>query len=218
MERKTRELLPMQVFPAQVKKVAEEERTCTVRVNDNVDFFDVKLYAVTDKSLKGFCLIPAIDSTVLVARIANGNDLYVCSFSEVEKVLGTIGDKVEFCLEEEAFSFVGKGNGEDKKVSLKISAGNVTVDAKEIVFNGGNKGGLININDLTTKINEFIDKFNQHTHQVDSITVPGNGLIAPTGGGNVTGSSTATEGNVKVSGSQVSKLNQTDYEDTKVKH
>lgn len=228
MERKTRELLPMQVFPAQVKEVAEEERTCIVRVNDNVDFFDVKLYAVTDKSLKGFCLIPAIDSTVLVARIANANDLYVCSFSEVDKVLGTIGDKVEFSADKESLHYkvdktdmTVKSNDiqvKTEKVTFTVSDSKVTVDAEEFSFNGGNKGGLININDLTTKINEFIDKFNQHTHQVDSITVPGNGLIAPTGGGNVTGSSTATEGNVKVSGSQVSKLNQTDYEDTKVKH
>lgn len=207
MERKTREMLPMQVFPAQVKKVAEEERTCTVRVNDNVDFFDVKLYAVTDKSLKGFCLIPAIDSTVLVARIANGNDLYVCSFSEVDKVLGTIGDKVEFCLEEDSCSFTGKGEDDTEVVALKISKGKVTVDAKEIVFNNGENDSLININTLTAKINELVKTFNGHTHQIPSFA------------GTLDGT-TVTAGEVPLSAptSKANNLDKKDYEDTKVKH
>lgn len=215
MERKTRELLPMQVFPALVKEVAEEERTCTVRVNDNVDFFDVRLYAVTDKSLKGFCLIPAIDSTVLVARIANGNDLYVCSFSEVDKVLGTIGEHTSLIMEDEHLQL------KTENVTVDISGDKVEVNANKeegIIINGGNNQGLVKIKELTGKINEFIDKFNQHTHQVDSITVPGNGLSAPTGGGAVTGSATSTEGNVKAPENKASKLSQTDYEDTKVKH
>lgn len=34
-----------------------------------------------------------------------------------------------------------------------------------IVINGGKLGGLINIEQLTNKINELVDTFNSHTHQ-----------------------------------------------------
>lgn len=204
MERKTRELLPMQVFPAQVKKVAEEERTCTVRVNDNVDFFDVKLYAVTDKSLKGFCLIPAIDSTVLVARIANGNDLYVCSFSEVDKVLGTIGKHTNLLVEDEHLLL------KTENVTVEVEKDTVTVDADKeggIVINGGKNNGLIKINDLTAKINELVNTFNGHTHQIPSFT------------GTLSGTAvTAAEVPLSAPTSNANCLNKQDYEDTKVKH
>lgn len=163
MERKTRELLPMQVFPAQVKEVAEEERTCTVRVNDNVDFFDVKLYAVTDKSLKGFCLIPAIDSTVLVARIANGNDLYVCSFSEVDKVLGTIGDNTSLTVENEHIEL------KTEKVTVDVSGDKVSVDAEEISLQFGDGNGMLTTKKLADTLKNLIEKFNGHTHMISSI-------------------------------------------------
>lgn len=35
-----------------------------------------------------------------------------------------------------------------------------------IQINGGNNGGLININDLVNKLNELVNVFNNHTHQV----------------------------------------------------
>lgn len=220
MERKTRELLPMQVFPAQVKKVAEEERTCTVRVNDNVDFFDVKLYAVTDKSLKGFCLIPAIDSTVLVARIANGNDLYVCSFSEVEKVLGTIGDKVEFCLEEEQLHYKNdqtdvtvKSNDiqvKTENVTFTVSDKQVTVKAQKVVFNDGKKGGLININDLAAYIDDIADKFNAHTHIFATGTIAVSGAV-----GSLSNTTPITSPAPK---STVTKVASSKYEDSTITH
>ena len=161
MERKAQELIPLQVFPAQVKEVDENNHTCTVRVNDNVDLYEVKLYAVTDKDLKGFCLIPAKDSQVLVARIANGNDLFVCSFSVVDKVLGTIGEHTSLLVEDEHLLL------ETEKVTIDVAKDKVTVDADKeegIVINGGNNQGLVKIKELTDKINEFVDTFNKHTH------------------------------------------------------
>lgn len=155
MEKKTGQLIPMQVFPAVVKEVDEERRTCTVRVNDNVDFYDVRLYAVTDKELKGFCLLPAVDSQVLVARIANGNELYVCSFSVVEKVLGTIGDKVEIAVDKESLSYkcdkteaTIKSNDiqvKTEKVTFGVSDSQVTVKADQVVFNDGENKGFVKV-------------------------------------------------------------------------
>lgn len=34
----------------------------------------------------------------------------------------------------------------------------------EVVLNGGEKGGIINVADLTAKLNQLVDDFNKHTH------------------------------------------------------
>ena len=141
VERKAQELIPLQVFPAQVKEVDENNRTCTVRVNDNVDLYEVKLYAVTDKDLKGFCLLPAKDSQVLVARIANGNDLFVCLFSVVDKVVGTVGSDT----------------------SIDVTEDEIKINAKKIEFNGGKNGGLAIAEKIETnlgKITTYLDNMN----------------------------------------------------------
>lgn len=63
-------------------------------------------------------------------------------------------------------------------VSLEINGQNVMMDATLFKFNGGNKGGLINITDLVTKLNNLENKvntiistYNSHTHtETDSVT------------------------------------------------
>lgn len=40
----------------------------------------------------------------------------------------------------------------------------IEVDTDKIIFNGGENKGLIQIEKLTQKLNELVDKFNQHTH------------------------------------------------------
>ena len=164
----TRGMIPIQVFPAVVSEVDETARTCKVKVNDNVEFEDVRLYAVVDDSLKGFCLIPAVDSMVLVGRIGNGNELYVVSFSEVDKVLGTIGDNVEIAIDKESLSYkcdkteiaieeeslsckvdkteiAVKSNDVQIKmdgVTFAVADKKVTIDADEIDLNGTNNSGV----------------------------------------------------------------------------
>lgn len=160
--RKAKDLVPLQVFPAVVKEVDEDLRTCTVRVNGNVDFEDVRLYALTDADLKGFCLIPAVDSTVLVARIANSNELFVAMFSVVDKVLGTIGDKAEFTADGEQLRYINdktdimvksaKLTAKLDGVTLEITENKVKVDADEIVLNGGNNKGVANVDDIKSNL------------------------------------------------------------------
>ena len=210
MERKAQELIPLQVFPAQVKEVDENNRTCTVRVNDNVDLYDVKLYAVTDKDLKGFCLLPAKDSQVLVARIANGNDLYVCMFSVVDKVVGTIGEHTSLLVEDEHLLL------ETEKVTVEVAKDKVTVDADKeegIVINGGNNQGLVKIKELTDKINALVDSFNNHTHTIETIdsTVS---VSMP----DLTGTGVAAAVTVPTPDNPAQKLDKSAYEDTKIKH
>lgn len=160
--RKAKDLVPLQVFPAVVKEVDEDLRTCTVRVNGNVDFEDVRLYALADADLKGFCLIPAVDSTVLVARIANSNELFVAMFSVVDKVLGTIGDKAEFTADGEQLRYVNDKTDIMVKsaeltakldgVTLAMKDNKVKVDADEIVLNGGNNKGVANVDDIKSNL------------------------------------------------------------------
>lgn len=79
--------------------------------------------------------------------------------------------------------------------SMEITAGT------EIIINGGSNGGVININELTDKINAFVDKYNGHTHVVST-----------------TGSATAQSGTAATTTSVANKLDKKDYEDVKLKH
>lgn len=76
------------------------------------------------------------------------------------------------------------------------------VDAVErIIINDGELGGLVNIIELTAKINELIDAFNTHTHLV-----------------NTTGSATAQTGTAQAIASPAIKLDKKDYEDITITH
>lgn len=81
-------------------------------------------------------------------------------------------------------------------------ADKVLIDTNtEIVINGGKNGGLINIKELTNKINALVDAFNNHIHQVSTA-----------------GSATAQTGTAAAVATKAAKLNKSDYEDEKVKH
>ena len=79
-----------------------------------------------------------------------------------------------------------------------------------ITINEGKLGGLVNIEDLTDKLNGLVDKFNNHTHMLDIGTV-------------VVQGSPATQSNaspiiVPSIDSAAEKFNKSDYEDTNIKH
>ena len=76
----------------------------------------------------------------------------------------------------------------------------VVDQAESITINGGKLGGLINIAALTDKINELVDRFNSHTHQLTGVQ-PGSGSV------------TAPAPIVKAD-----KFNKNDYEDNKITH
>lgn len=69
------------------------------------------------------------------------------------------------------------------KVGTVVTMGSLSGDMAELVVvqvdhverievNGGLLGGLVNIGELTAKINELVDAFNSHTHQV-TVVHPG---------------------------------------------
>lgn len=80
------------VFPAVVTEVNEEEFTCTVKRDGQVDYFDVRLRGLVKAELQGFAFIPKLESIVLVARIGKSNELFVCQFTEIDKVVFTDND------------------------------------------------------------------------------------------------------------------------------
>lgn len=90
-------------------------------------------------------------------------------------------------------------------VALKVD------EIENIKVNGGKLGGLINIEDLTDKLNELVDEvnrlkdtFNRHTHKVST-----------------KGSPTAQEGDafpVTTQASAATRFKKDDYEDTTIMH
>ncbi len=81
-----------QVFLGTVTEVNEDEFTCTVKRDDQVDYFDVRLRGLVKAELQGFAFIPRLQSTVLVCRIGKSNELFVCQFTEIDKMIFTDND------------------------------------------------------------------------------------------------------------------------------
>lgn len=74
-------------------------------------------------------------------------------------------------------------------------------EIESITINGGNLGGLVNIASLTEKLNDLVDKFNNHTHSVST-----------------KGTATAQAGTAAATLNQANPFNENDYEDEKIKH
>jgi hypothetical protein len=114
-----------QIFLATVKEVNEDEFTCTVEVNADIKYIDVRLRSIIDPDKKGFCFIPKIESLVQVGRIGNSNELYVAMFSEVDKVLLFSGS-LELTIDQDKVE-LKKGD----KISLLIKDDQVLITADQ---------------------------------------------------------------------------------------
>lgn len=123
------------VFQAIVTVVDEKEFTCEVKRDGAVDYFDVRLRGLVKPDLKGFAFIPAIGSTVLVCRIGRSNELFVCQYTEVDKVIFTSGDISLTCNQEKIE--VLKGD----KLTVLIDTESITMKADQATIKAGT-GGL----------------------------------------------------------------------------
>jgi hypothetical protein len=81
----------------------------------------------------------------------------------------------------------------DKRTLMVVAFSEVDT----ITINGGNLGGLVNVAQLTNKLNQLVNTFNTHIHPA------------------VLGESPVT---VSVTASQAATFSKSDYEDTKIKH
>lgn len=77
-----------------IVSVDESSRTCNVQVG-GVVYEGVLLYAIENTALKGMTPVPAKDSGVILGRIGSSNRRFVAMYSEIDKVLLTIGDKLQ---------------------------------------------------------------------------------------------------------------------------
>lgn len=98
--------------------------------------------------------------------------------------------------------------------SLSGDLSNVAVlsvdEIESIEINGGGNGGLINIQTLTDRINALVDKFNSHTHTLQT------GAVAVSGPSGA--SSNPQPITVPAVTSKADRLSKDDYEDTTIKH
>lgn len=186
-----------------VQSVDEKARTCDVQVG-GVVYEGVLLYAIENQELTGFVMIPSKDSGVLVGRIDGGNRLHVVMFSQVDKVIFTAGEKVRFSCDATNAVYT------NDKISMRAEGNKIEVSADNIIINGGDLGGLVNIEPLTQKVNDLITAFNGHTHTI------------PTGGVAVAGTPAAQNNpapiQVPAPIAQHPEVKRGDYEDTNVKH
>lgn len=127
----------------------------------------------------GFLIVPKVDSTVIVAN-SNRNDYYVWMYSDIDKVVCVIDNNNSFEFSKDGF-----------------------------VWNGGQKGGLVNIEQQTTKINS---RFTTIKNALASVFAGIDSSIASLGG---TSTASATWTAQTVSDQD---LNKNDFEDTKIKH
>lgn len=99
---------------------------------------------------------------------------------------------------QDSFVLVTAIDGAEFFVSQFSEIENITLDVNtDIIINGGQNGGIVNINDLVDKLNALVQSFNSHTHDVAV--------------GNAAGTAAATA-------NQASIFNKADFEDTKIKH
>lgn len=137
-----------------VEEVSEEMRTCKVRLG-NVILHNVLLYSVEKKELRGFVFIPKKGSPVLISRIG-GNRYYVEMFSEVDKVILTIGDKTLFEVTEKGFRMDRGAAGIKKTLSDLCDA----ICALTVTTAVGPSGAPINVaqfKQIKEELNDFLE-------------------------------------------------------------
>lgn len=122
-----------QVFQGIVTEVNEEEFTCTIQRDKQVNYFDVRLRGLIKAELQGFAFIPKLQSTVLVCRIGKSNELFVCQFTEIDKVVFT-GSDLEVIIDTENIDIK---KGEKMAVHVDVEKLEVTNDKVKVLHEAG---------------------------------------------------------------------------------
>lgn len=152
---------PHQVFQVVVTEIDETNLSCTVRKNDEINYYDVRLQAVINEKLTGAAFIPKIGSIVLVARIGNSDEVFITRFSEIEKIIYTAGEnkKISFSadLEKAELKWGDKVTVTVNEDTVKLANDQSTFEMKgdKIVLNGGESGGLVLVEKLEQNLNNL---------------------------------------------------------------
>lgn len=143
------------VFQAVVSKVDEKKFTCEVKRSNEVTYFNVRLRGLVNPNLKGIALIPAIGSTVLVCRIGNSNQLFVCQYTEVDKLLFTSGDFSLTCDQDKVELLKGDNlsvTADAESITMKAGQATVKATTGGLTLSKGSSGLKKTLNDLLTAI------------------------------------------------------------------
>ncbi len=182
-----------------VSAVDKDARTVDVEpINEDAPILGVNLQANQESTL-GVVQFPREGSYVAVAMLSGYEAGVVVLTDDVESIEVNINDGTKLTLTEDG-------------ISLNVKDGiTLDIDDKAAVFNGGDLGGLIKIEELTNKINALvntvnalIDNYNAHTH-ITTATVsasPTPGVISP----------------IVAPALKAQTFKAKDYEDDKVKH
>lgn len=144
------------VIQGVVTEVNEDEFTCTVRVDDAVDYFDVRLRGLVDGALKGFAFIPKAQSVVLVCPIGGSNELFVCQYTEIDKLIFT-----------------------DNNLKLTIDTEKLELERDNVTITSDGSSTVIKASDATATVNT--DGIELKTGS-STITVTSGGLTLKKGG------------------------------------
>lgn len=159
------------VFQGVVTEVNEDEFTCTVKRDDQVDYFDVRLRGLVNADLQGFAFIPRMQSTVLVCRIGKSNELFVCQFTEIDKMIFTDndlevkidtenidikkGDKISVHVDAEKLEVTNdkvKALHEADKLTVTASSTTVKASTAGVTITRGGSGLKKTLDDMLTAI------------------------------------------------------------------
>ena len=141
------------VIQGVVTEVNEDEFTCTVRVDDAVDYFDVRLRGLVDGALKGFAFIPKAQSVVLVCPIGGSNELFVCQYTEIDKLIFT-DNNLKLTIDTEKLELERDNvtiTSDDSSTVVKASDATATVNTDGIELKIGSSTITVTSGGLTLK-------------------------------------------------------------------
>jgi hypothetical protein len=178
-----------------VDAIHEASRTIDCSpIDESAPLLGVNLQA-NQEGEEGVVMFPAPGSHVVVAFITPAVAVAVLS-EKIDRIAMKIGDTTAMII--------------DGQVDLSTGDTTVKITTDGVTINGGALGGLVKIEALTGKINDLIEAYNAHTHELPPGTV------------SVTGSPTAQANPAPVMvpaiTSQHPAVSASDYEDEHVKH
>lgn len=181
-----------------VDAVDKEARTvdCTP-LDEGAPLLGVNLQA-NQESKFGVVVYPRVGSYVVVGFVADGSAGIVLMTDDIESLEIVVSDKTSRVVIDE------------ERVRVDVDAQTSAELTKEgVVFNGGNLGGLVKIEQLTEKLNGLIDAFNAHTHTLTA------GVVRVTG--TETAQQNAAPITVPAIESKHNNVSREDYENERVK-
>ncbi len=141
------------VMSGYVKTVVEEKATMSVVLNTSGQLVEGVLLHALGNSLKGFVVIPEPDSDVVICSVDGSGEYMLLQADKINKVL----------LDIESMQ---------AKVSSKIE-----ISCDNIVFNGGENGGIPISDKIAGRIKNVEDKVNEILDKLKAIAIP----LAPSG-------------------------------------